>query len=363
MSREIHSDSLEGVLAFEQRKQEHINLSLDPRSQNLNLSGLEKIELIHEALPDLDFDEIDISKCFLGHKFSSPIFVSSMTAGHQDAFIINEILAHCCNEKNMMMAIGSQRKDFLATNPHTDWYRLKQKFPKLKLVGNLGIAQLIEFGAERVADFVNNLSAFSFYIHLNPLQEVLQPEGNVHWSGSWAELEKFLRLSHVPVLIKEVGSGFSISTIKRLKDIGVKFIDVAGKGGTHWGRIESLRSAEASFSRKSFEAFSDWGKSTADCLLDIKEENIDINLLASGGVRTGVDVAKYISLGAKLVGMAAPFMKTAIEDRDQFVLSKSFDAKKTIELMSLLEYQLKISLFCTGSKNVDEIENKFELVR
>lgn len=333
---------------FEKRKRDHIRIALDPRSQAQGQNGLDSIELIHEALPNLNFKEVDISTSFVFNKtsisLSSPIFISSMTAGHDKGQEINQALARLSHSRQILMGVGSQRRELVDTSAAQEWIQVRKSAPKALLIGNIGIAQLIKAPIDSVRRLIDSTESLALFVHVNPLQEVLQPEGTADFKQGLESLENLVRLIGVPVIVKEVGCGFSVETLKRLQGAGIFAVDISGKGGTHWGRVEGYRSEEDQLLYKVAQTFADWGISTSQSMLNTQEARVNYEVWASGGVRNGLDVAKLIALGAKKVGLAKPFLEAALKG----------DAALE-ELLQKLELELKIALFCTGSKNLETL--------
>lgn len=334
---------------FEQRKRDHIRIALDPRSQAEGQNGLDSIELIHEALPNLNFKEVDISTSFVFNKtsvsLSSPLFISSMTAGHEKGQEINQQLARLSDRHQILMGVGSQRRELVDTVAAEEWARVRKVAPKALLLGNIGIAQLIQSPIESVRRLIESTECLALFVHVNSLQEALQPEGTTNFKEGLKALENLVQLLSVPVIVKEVGCGFSVETLKRLQDTGIFAVDVSGKGGTHWGRVEGYRSEEDQILYKVAQTFANWGVSTAQSVLNAQEARVSYEVWASGGVRNGLDAAKLIALGARKVGLAKPFLEAALQGE-----------KALEELLQKLELELKIALFCTGSKNLAELQ-------
>ncbi len=350
---------------FEKRKQDHLRIAMDPRSQADGFAGFDFVSLVPEALPDLDFSEIKIQTNLLGHLVSSPFFISSMTAGHENGELINSRLATFAQERNILMGVGSQRRELTDSSAISEWSRIRKIAPQVKLIGNLGIAQLIQTPIEQVQKLVDNLQAVAIFIHLNPLQECIQSEGTPQFKGGLKAIEKLCANLSVPVVVKEVGCGLSAATIEKLIGAGVRTIDVSGKGGTHWGRIEGLRAQDGSAQRKAGAVFENWGLATVQSLATAiavlsttKQQvtlsqanqngaNLKTSLWASGGVRSGLDAAKLLAMGADAVGMAKPFLEAALIS-DQALTT----------CLDQFEYELKIAMFCTGSENLQALKAK-----
>lgn len=330
---------------FEKRKQEHISLALEKNNQAIDLSGLKQITLNHEALPDLNFSELDIKSIQLGQAVPTPFLVSSMTAGHPNGIKVNERLMAACSQKNWAMGVGSQRRELSDNKAAEEWGYLRRLYPSIRLYGNLGISQLIETKIDEVERLVDALEASAMQIHLNPLQECIQTEGTPDFKGSLNALKTLCNKLSVPVVVKETGCGFSKKTLECLFDIGVKAVDISGLGGTHWGRIEGSRAYNNPMLTNCGETFKDWGISTVQSLRNAQMINTKKEIWASGGIRNGLDAAKVLALGATAVGVAKPLLEAAIISVEQIAM-----------VMDTFEYELKIALFCTGSKNIKVLQ-------
>lgn len=332
---------------FEQRKKDHIRIALDPQSQAAGMSELESVRLIHEALPEFNFSEVSTNCSVLSHELKFPLFISSMTAGHIEGDTINKKLAKAVSRRGWAMGVGSQRKELTDSLASKEWKAIRQEAPDAIMIGNLGIAQIIQNKVEHIQALVDNLQASALFVHLNPLQEILQKEGTPDFKGGLRAIEVLCETLKVPVIIKEVGCGFSAATLLKLKNLGVFAVDVAGLGGTHWGRIEGFRSMPGDILYESAQTFKDWGISTVESLLMAKECNPDYKVWASGGVRSGLDAAKLLVLGAQMVGIAKPLLEAAILSEEAL--------EKTMEQF---EFELKIAMFCTGCENLQALTTK-----
>ncbi len=330
---------------FEQRKNDHIRLALSSESQTKNLSGLDDIQLRHEAFPEINFNDIDISTEVFGRKLLSPFFVSSMTAGHAHSEKLNRRFAKACSEKSWMMAVGSQRRELSDQDAAKEWNKIRKAYPELTLLGNIGLSQLIKTPLEKIQKLVDSLQAQALIVHTNPLQEALQPEGTPEFKGGLNALKNSLQFLSVPVIIKETGCGFSKQTLEKLNETGVKFVDLSGLGGTHWGRIEGERSTPDNQLHLASKVFADWGISTVDSLLNAREIGPKFQIWASGGVRSGLDAAKFIAMGANKVGIAKPMLEAALESEEIL-----------IEKMNQFELELKIAMFCCGAVNLRQLQ-------
>lgn len=335
---------------FEARKADHVRLALETKSQADGLSGLARVRLVHEALPEINWSEVSLDASFFGEKIPSPIFVSSMTAGHKQSELLNSRIAEAAEARGWVMGIGSQRKQIFDDSAAKEWTQFRQRFPKLKVMGNIGLSQLIEIPNEDVKYLADSIQASAMIVHTNPLQEVIQPEGTPQFRGGIKRLEDLSRNLQLPIVLKETGCGVSKRTLLKLKGLGLRAVDVSGLGGTHWGRIEGERSGADSIRANASEVFKDWGNSTVDSMKWAQEAKADYEVWASGGVRSGLDAAKLFALGAKMVGVAQPVMQAAVES-----------SQAVHNLLEKLEFDLRIALFCTGSRSVQELRNHIEV--
>lgn len=339
---------------FEQRKKDHIQFSLDSKSQNLASSHFEKIQLIHQALPNFNFSGVSLQTQILGHTFSSPHFISSMTAGHKDSFKINLALANAADEKNWLMCVGSQRRELVDASARQEWAKIRNKNSNVQFVSNIGIEELIQYPVDKILELSRNLNSVGLIVHLNPLQEIFQ-KSEASFKGSLNAIELLVSKSVIPIIVKEVGFGISTQLIRRLFDIGVQVVDVSGRGGSHWGMIESLRTPKNSRQNKSISAFADWGQSAVEILVEsqdlISKLTPQQQVWASGGVRSGVDAAKCLAMGARAVGIAQPLMKAAV----QASKIKSQKINPLSEVMDQFDFELKAALFCTGVLNCEQM--------
>lgn len=334
---------------FESRKRDHLELALRAQNQTVHLNELDKVELVHEALPDLNFDEIDTRASVFGEILSHPFFVSSMTAGHTNAIELNTRIAQACEARGWAMGVGSQRRQLFDREARQEWAQVRTQAPSVMLFGNIGVSQLIQTPTEKIQELVDSLEAKAMIVHLNPLQECLQPEGTPQFSGGLKAIERLSHTLDCPIVVKETGCGMSYSTMKRLADVGVSVIDVSGAGGTHWGRIEGQRSEKNSKLALTAETFKDWGISTLRSVLEAQQlsSQYDIAIWASGGVRNGLDAAKLLSVGAKMVGFA------------KLVLEKAMISQEALNTwMDCIENELRVSMFCTNSRDLKSLKGK-----
>ncbi len=324
-----------------QRKAEHIRICLESDVQFHDRgSGFDRYEFTHSCLPELDYQEIDITTKFLGKELGAPILISSMTGGTEQAKTINHHLAEIAQEYKLAMGVGSQRvaieqPDVAAT------FQVRKIAPDILLLANIGAVQLnYSYGIEQCKLAVDILEADALILHLNPLQECIQPHGDTNFKGLLDRIATVCHKLPVPTIVKEVGNGISAAMAQQLIAAGVSAIDVAGAGGTSWAKVESER-AKTPLQRRLGETFGDWGIPTAECVANIRQIAPDLPLIASGGLRNGLDVAKAIALGADLGGLAFPFLQAA-----------DISAAAVAELTEILMAELQTVLFCTGSANL-----------
>jgi isopentenyl-diphosphate delta-isomerase len=329
-----------------QRKTEHLRISLekDVRFRDLT-TGLERYRFVHQALPELNRDDIDLSTTLLGKELSAPLIISSMTGGTEDAETINQNLAMAAQIHGLGMGVGSQRAALEEPDlSHT--YQVRDVAPNILLLANLGAVQLnYGYSVEHCQRAVEMIEADGLILHLNPLQEALQPEGNTDFSGLLAKIETVCQGLSVPVIVKEVGWGISEEVARRLADSGVAAIDVAGAGGTSWSEVEMHR-ADSETLRRIAAAFADWGIPTAESIRMVRRGAPGVTLIASGGIRTGVEAAKAIALGADAVGLAAPLLKPA-----------TISAEAVMEQLQRVIEELRIAMFCAGVKDLAALKN------
>ncbi|MEL6579357.1 MAG: type 2 isopentenyl-diphosphate Delta-isomerase [Cyanobacteria bacterium J06621_12] len=332
------------------RKADHLRICLEDDVQCNQISnGLDRYRFTHACLPELNLADIDLQTQFLDKTLNAPLLISSMTGGTEQAKIINSRLAVAAQRHGLAMGVGSQR--IAVENPqvaHT--FAMRSLAPDAMLFANLGAVQLnYTYGLEQCLRVVDILQADALILHLNPLQECIQPSGDTNFKGLLQKIEQLCKQINVPVIAKEVGNGISATMATKLIEVGVDAIDVAGAGGTSWAKVESER-AENNLQRRLGRTFADWGIATADCIVQIRGQYNDLPLIASGGLRNGLDAAKAIALGADLAGLAFPFLQAADESE-----------AAVDELIELLIAELKTVLFCTGNANIAELKRSQSL--
>ena len=329
------------VAPINQRKADHIKINLEQDVRSGLTTGLEKFHFIHEALPDVDLDEVDTTLSLFGKKLQAPVLVSSMTGGTAEAETINLRLAEAAQAEGIAMGLGSQR----AAIEHPEraaTFQVRRVAPDVLLFANLGAVQLnYGYGLDECRRAVEMIEADALILHLNPLQEAVQDAGDTNWKGLAKKIEKICKKVGVPVIAKEVGWGISKKTARRLVECGVAAIDVAGAGGTSWSQVEMHRAPDE-FTRKLAATFVGWGIPTAEALQAAKRAAPNLPVFASGGIKDGLDIAKCIALGATLGGMAGNFLKAA-----------AVSTEATIEMMKLTRRQLQVTMFSTGAGDLE----------
>jgi isopentenyl-diphosphate delta-isomerase len=328
------------------RKAEHLRICLDEDVQfRQTSSGFERYRFTHCCLPELDRYDIDLSTVFLGKPLSAPILISSMTGGTDLAKTINSRLAAIAQHYQLAMGVGSQR--VAVENPDVAaTFAVRSLAPTIPLFANLGAVQLnYRYGLDECLKVIDLLEADALILHLNPLQECVQTKGDTNFRGLLDRIAVICEQLPVPVIVKEVGNGISGAMADKLIAAGVAAIDVAGAGGTSWAKVEGER-AKDSRQRRLGQTFADWGIPTTDCITAIRATAPSIPLIASGGLRNGLDVAKAIALGADLAGMALPFLQAANESEAALH-----------ELVEVLLAELVTAMFCTGSQCLQDLRS------
>ncbi len=328
-----------------QRKNDHLRINLEEDVRSRASNGLERYRLVHEALPEITLSDVDFSLTLLGKNLRAPLLISSMTGGTKEAAVINRRLAEAAEARGIAMGVGSQRAAIENPSLAETFSITRRAAPHALLFANLGAVQLNKgYGIEECRRAVEMLEADALILHLNPLQEALQPEGDTDFRQLAEKIGRICQDIEVPIIVKEVGWGISERTARLLADAGVFAIDVAGTGGTSWSQVEMHRAADEA-SREIAAAFADWGISTAESLLNVRRAAPQMIIFASGGLRSGVDIAKALALGATLGGMAGEFLHAA---------NRSTEA--VIERIRVIEKELQIAMFATGAKTLERLD-------
>ncbi len=315
------------------RKKDHVDIVLKKGVQYQKGPGFSEVMLVHQALPEADFGKVSLKAKFLGKTLEAPLVIEAMTGGYPEGGKINRKLAEIAEKTGVAMGLGSQRA--MVEDPSLkDTYYIRDVAPSVPLIANIGAFQLKKYGIAKIGDMVSKVDADALAVHLNPLQEIIQPEGDRDFSGVVEAIGLACEQLSVPVIAKETGAGIGSKAASLLKEAGVKYIDVAGAGGTSWSAIEYERGGGV-------PGFADWGIPTVACIL--ADRGI-LPVIASGGVRSGIDAAKAIALGAELAGAAQPFLLAYSKGK----LETEVDTWKE---------QLKVAMFLTGSKDVQSLRS------
>ena len=342
---------------IEQRKADHLRLSATGDVESLVNAGWDDVRLVHEALPEVDLCEIDLGVTFLGRSLSAPLLIAGMTGGHETARAVNAALARAAERFGLGMGVGSQRAALRRADLISTYGVVREQAPTAFLIGNIGAPQLIAQGdtppltLDEVDTAVNMIRADALAIHLNVLQESVQPEGDRNARGAAEALKRVARHVAIPVLAKETGAGLSRATALRLQQLGVKALDVGGVGGTSFAAVEGMRAEAqgASGSQRLGEIFRDWGIPTPVSVVGALATGLPI--IATGGIRTGLDAARALALGATLVGVARPLLQAALEG----------DAAVDAWITQFLN-ELRTALFLTGSTDAAALRTKARVV-
>lgn len=334
---------------IEDRKLEGIEITLKENVESKYATTLlEDVILIHNALPEINFSEIDITTKFLNHKFEAPLIIDAMTGGTKEATKINGNLATAAEELGIGMGLGSQRAGLTSKKMAETYAIARKKAPSAFLIANIGGAQLIEdMKLENIKEIIKMIKADAIAIHLNSLQEIIQPEGEPNYKGVLEKISLIASNIEIPVIVKEIGCGISREVASKLEIAGISSLNVAGLGGTNWATVEYFRAKKMNLDNKMElgTLFRDWGIPTAASILETKSVT-NIPIIASGGIKTGLDMAKCISLGASLVGVAKPLLFPAVES-----------SKAVVTSINKMLNELKTTMFVTGSKNIKNLGN------
>jgi len=331
------------------RKAEHlrINIEEDVGAKGLT-AGFERYALTHRALPEIDLSDVDMSVRLFGRTLTAPLLISCMTGGTPEATAINHRLAKVAAHYGLAMGLGSGR--VALESPETlETFAVRADAPEALLLANLGAVQLNKgYGLAQCRQLVEMLEADALVLHLNPLQEALQPEGDTCFRGLLGRIAELCAHADFPIVVKEVGWGIGAADVRALFNAGVAAVDVAGAGGTSWSEVERYRIAEPSRARVA-GAFAAWGIPTAEAILAARAVAPEGTLIASGGIQTGLDAAKALALGADLVGVAGPFLRAADKG-----LEPALDvAREYLET-------LRVAMFCVGAQRPAELRGRLE---
>lgn len=333
-------------IGINKRKTEHIRLCLTENVEGINkTTGLEGISFIHNALPEINFADIKLDSTFLNRDIKTPLLVSSMTGGSELAEKINTNLAIAAEKRGWAIALGSTRA-LLESDAHKESFLIRKHAPSVPLIANIGAVQLnYGYGVEECQRLVDLTEADALYLHLNSLQEVVQDEGDLNFKDLLPKIAAVCKALTVPVGVKEVGFGIDGIVAEKLYEAGVSFIDVAGAGGTSWSQVEKLRSND-SLHQAAAEAFNSWGNPTKDCIVSVKNKLPEVPIVASGGMKTGVDAAKAMTIGADVIGFARQLLESATESADN-----------VMDTMEQIEFEMKMVMFGIGATSIPALQN------
>jgi isopentenyl-diphosphate Delta-isomerase len=334
-----------------QRKIEHVNIALGQDISAAQKANWNDVQFVHQALPEVDLDDIDTSVNFLGHTLRFPLFISSLTGGHDDVISINRNLARAAEHYGLALGVGSQRAGIVNPEVTSSYTITREHAPKTFLIANIGAPQLItqarhaSFTIEQVEHAVAMIGANALAVHMNSLQEATQPEGDRRAVGEAAALKSLTEKIKVPVIAKETGAGVCREQALLLRSCGVAAIDVGGAGGSSMSAMEAERSKARGDERTQSIGllFRDWGIATPISIIESKVAHVP--LISTGGVRTGLDIARALALGATIVGMGFPFLKAA---------SQSYDA--VCELLETIMAELKVAMQLSGAINIEQLQ-------
>ncbi len=316
----------------ESRKKEHVELVLEKGAQYEKGTGFGHIDFVHNALPEMSLDDVDLSITFFGKKLRYPILITGMTGGYTEAEKINKGLAKAAQKYGLALGVGSQRA--MIEKPElAKTYQVRDVAPDIPLLSNIGAFQLKKYSVEQIDSIVSSIEADGLAIHLNALQEVVQAEGDTDFSGVLDAIRRTCERLSVPVMVKETGAGINQEVALKLKDAGVSWLDIAGAGGTSWSRVEYLRA-------KAVPGFEEWGIPTVESIVQCRGV---LPMVASGGIRNGLDGAKAIALEADMCGAAYPFIKALHEG-------------KLNEFIEGFQKQMRICAYLTGCKTMDDLK-------
>lgn len=344
----LERESLRNNIEIEDRKDDHIRICAERDVEAKRITtGFEDVFLIHKAAPEINLRDVRTEVSFLGHKFLAPIIVEAMTGGTERALKINAAIAEAVEELGLGMGVGSQRAAIEKPSLERTYRIVREKAPNAFIVANIGGAQLVTgYGIKEIKLIIDMIGADALVIHLNSLQEIIQPEGEAEYAGIIRKIGEITGKVNVPVIVKETGCGISYEVAGMLERVGVSCIDVAGAGGTSWAAVEYHRAAERGdeLGKELGLLLWDWGIPTVVSLIEVVH-SVKIPVIASGGIRSGLDVAKAIALGASMAGIARPILLAALKGSEE-----------TKRYLRSIVNQLKCAMFLTGSKSIDDLK-------
>lgn len=334
-------------MTIQQRKKDHVELTVSGQVDYDRSAGFEQFNFAHNALPEVNIDEVSTEAKLLGRTFAFPLFISSMTGGYTEAGAVNAIIAEFCQEYNLPFGVGSQRAILEQPEEKESFSVVREKAPTAFIAANIGGAQLVGgLSSQDITLLVESIKADAIIVHLNPLQELMQPEGDRRFKGIESGIAQLVEESPGPVIVKETGAGISAEVAKRLLDCGVSVIDIAGAGGTSWAKVENERASN----RDPDHAFDDWGIPTIECLLQVEQlkKKEDFELIASGGIRSSFDLCKALCLGADFGAAAQPIIRSVVND--------GYEGLEA--LYQRWQYQTKVILTLLGCEAIESLSKE-----
>lgn len=330
-------------MSIKDRKKDHVRLCLNDQSAYRKSAGFEAYDFVHNALPEIDFNEVNASAMLLGRRFDFPLFISSMTGGYSEAGAVNAVIASFCEKNNLPFGVGSQRV-MLEKPEETDSFSVVREYaPTAFIAANIGGVQLASGLTDAQIDLlVGSIRADAIIVHLNPLQELMQPEGDLNFKGILNALKDLVLTVEVPVMVKETGAGVSGSVGRKLFDAGVRVIDTAGAGGTSWSKIENHRTGNSE------SIFNEWGIPTTECIRQLSSLKCDgMELISSGGIRSSLDIVKSLCLGADFAATAQPVIQ-AIMDGGEEELQLIYEKWK---------HEFRVCMCLLGASSIDKLDS------
>ena len=333
---------------IEKRKLRHIRVSLDENVETDISTGLENIRLIHRALPEIDLDEVSTETKLFGKRLAAPLIISAITGGTEEAAKLNEVLAEVAEKKQIGISVGSQRIAIAQPETVPTFSIVRERAPSTFVMGNLGCPQLsLGWGVSEAEKCIEMIDADALALHMNPLQEAVQVDGDTKYRGIYAKISDITKSLGTPIVMKETGAGIAWEEAVKMQNAGASGLEISGVGGTSWSAVEYHIAKEVG--KKEMEylggALWNWGIPTAISVVETTQKT-DLSVISSGGIRTGVEVVKSIALGADMGGMAKPFLEKAIQGRDALA-----------EHIDNIIREIQVAMFLVGAKNIDELHH------
>ncbi|MCK5669862.1 type 2 isopentenyl-diphosphate Delta-isomerase [Candidatus Bathyarchaeota archaeon] len=331
---------------IEKRKLRHLRISLEEDVETDISTGFKDVHLIHRALPEIDLDEVSLEASFLGKKLAAPLVISAITGGTDEAKDINAVLAEVAEDRQIGISVGSQRIAVAQPWAVPTFSIVREKAPTTFIMANVGTPQLsLGWGAEEAQKCIDMIEADALALHMNPLQEAVQVDGDTDYRGVYAKIKEISWEISTPLIMKETGAGIAWEDAVKMQEAGASGLEISGVGGTSWSAVEYHIAKEVGKKDMEYlgQALWNWGIPTAVSVVETSNRT-DLEIIASGGLRTGVEVVKSIALGASLGGMAKPFLEKAVEGREALA-----------EHVDHIIREIKVVMFLVGAKNVDEL--------